>query len=482
MIKVQEKPLINLNKLFNLKKSIEEIFPIFRDFPEPVLITDDKERIVYANLKLESLTGSKLNEKFYKPNILKKEEDLNRVHKMILENIGNKQTVLSRVTNDKKGRAGYKIRSEVFPVKASGGSKFYVEIIQGIAQKNSQEDIQKMFFNLVRMSNDPILTVDKKLKITSWNEAAEKLYGFKPDEILGKNLSVLVPKNKLGELKQIYRDINTKFVNFETERITKDGHIRTVSITVSPLTDEFSNLAGFSVIHRDITSQKHLDELKKEFLSLAAHELKTPITTLKLISQAHIAKFKRYGSDQIKLDELELIDRELERLTQLINDILDDSRIDNGKLYLNFEQTNLKKLISNVVKKMGYLTKKHKIVFIKPREKIIVFADQQRIEQVLVNLISNAIKYSKESTIIEIGTEIENRRALIWVKDEGVGIPKLLQRKIFDRYYQVKEKEGRGFGIGLYITKQIVKLHKSKIWVDSRENAGSKFYFTLPLF
>lgn len=331
------------------------------------------------------------------------------------------------------------------------------------------------------MSNDPIITVDTKLEITSWNEAAEKLYGFKPGEVMGKHLSILVPKNKLGELKQIYEGINAKFVNFETERITKDGAVRTFSITVSPLTDEFKKPVGFSVIHRDITAQKHLDELKKEFLTLAAHELKTPITTLKLISQVHIAKFKRYGSDQIKLDELELIDRELERLAQLINDILDDSRIESGKLYLNFEQTNLKKLIGNVAKKMGYLTKKHKIVFSKPKEKAVVFADQQRIEQVLVNLISNAIKYSGDKTTIELGVKVEINRALIWVKDEGFGIPKLLQRKIFDRYFQVKDKDGRGFGIGLYITKQIIRLHKSKIWVVSKEGFGSTFYFTLPI-
>lgn len=339
--------------------------------------------------------------------------------------------------------------------------------------------LQQRFEAIVQNSNDAIVGLSEKLRITSWNNAAQKLFGYGENEVLDKQIDFIVPKHLRKEAKALLNEQDV--INYETERIKKDGQIVQVSMTKSPIKDTDGRVVGYSIIYRDNTEKKRLEELKKEFLSLAAHELKTPITTLKLISQAHIAKYKRYGLDQIKLAELEIIDRELERLTQLINDILDDTRIEKGKLYLKFEQTNLDKLIITVIKKMTVLSHHHEIIFQRPTKKISVIIDQQRIEQVLVNLLANAMKYSNLGSKIELGAKIEKGKVLVWVRDQGLGISKSAQQRIFDRFYQVEEKESRGFGLGLYITKQIVEQHKGKIWVESVIGKGSTFYFSLPI-
>lgn len=288
-------------------------------------------------------------------------------------------------------------------------------------------------------------------------------------------------ENAQRKLKQaVKKAAQGEFVHLETEHRDKNGKIKTIEFSLKPIFNTEGHVELIIPEGRDITDRKRIDELKKEFLSLAAHELKTPITTLKLISQAHIAKYKKYGSDQIKLEELELIDYELERLTQLINDILDDTRVESGKLFLKFEEISLNKLLSSVVRKMNIIAKKQRIKLQKFPDEILVFADQQRIEQVLVNLLSNALKYSNNHTKIEVGAKLDKGKVLVWVSDQGLGIPKSQQQKIFNRFYQVEEKKSRGFGLGLYITKQILKLHKGKIWVKSREGEGSTFYFKLP--
>ncbi len=481
MSKVSSKPLKSKPPQINI--ALEKYLSILNFAPEPILIADSQIKIVYVNPAWEKLTGYKSREVIGRdPKILQSGKTPRKVFNKLWQSLRNNIPFTTEEVIDKrKDGTYYQIHSTFFPILENDKPLFYIQIQHDISERKIQEQTQRWVQNLVQMSNDAIITVAPKLKITSWNPAAENLYGYRAEDIIGKSLKTLVPKNKAAELKRIYGDIDSKFVNFETERLTKDGRLINVSITISHLLDGDNKIIGYSVIHRDITTQKKLSELKNEFLSVAAHELKTPITTLKLMSQAHIARIKRYGSDQLKLDELELIDRELERLTQLINDILDDTRVESGKLFLKLEQTNLNKLLVTVIKKMALLTRKQKIVFIKPDKKIAVIIDQQRIEQVLVNLLSNAIKYSEPKSRIEVGAGIEKSKALVWISDQGQGIPESQRTKIFDRYYQLREKNSRGFGLGLYITKQIIDQHKGKIWVESRKGKGSVFFFTLPL-
>ncbi|MGE5041920.1 MAG: PAS domain S-box protein [Candidatus Levyibacteriota bacterium] len=454
---------------------------------------------------------------------------------------------------------------------------------------------------LVNSSNDSIIGTDLKRRITSWNPAAEKLYGYTEQEVLGKNVDIIVPSQKKGEIIKLFEILARHRVvsNYETERLTKDKRLVQVSITISPIKDRKGETIGFSTITRDIsrhmqmekrlqlfakaleaaddgiqivgldgkilfsnksveriygfppkelqgksvndmnkdplfaekiilptlrkkgywsgeievkhkngstfsiwltasvikhygkpialvggirdiTKKKKLEELKAEFLSTAAHELKTPLTTLKLISESHLRKIKKYGMDQMKISEFNLINTELNRLNLLINDILDDSRIETQKLHMLFECTDLNKLILGVIKKMQIIYKHHKITYNNKKIKMQVIADPMRIEQVLINLISNAAKYSPIFSEIQVYVkQEEDGKTEVSVKDSGGGIPEEQRDLIFQRFYQIDRNSTKGFGLGLYITQEIIKGHRGKLWVDANKPKGSIFHFTL---
>ena len=345
--------------------------------------------------------------------------------------------------------------------------------------ENELSDFREVF----HASAEPILMTNTKIEIVYVNPAWENLTGYTFEEVRGLHPRFLRSKKTAIKVHQNMWKVLFSGKSITTEDLVnrkKDGTEYPSHSTFFPVKRN-GQIIYYVQLQHDISKRVEMETLKKGFLSMAAHELKTPITTLKLISQSHISKYKRYGYEQIRLDELELIDRELERLTQLINDILDDTRAETGKLCLNLEQTNLKKLFSIVVKKMTILSHKHRIIFHKPPGKLTVVVDQQRIEQVLINLISNAIKYSESGTKIEVGAKIEKKKVLFWVSDEGIGIPDSFKERIFDRFFQIDQTKPVGFGLGLYITKQIIELHKGKIWVESNLKKGSTFYFSLPL-
>ncbi|MBI2022082.1 PAS domain S-box protein [Candidatus Daviesbacteria bacterium] len=447
--------------------------------PNAILITNTQAKIVYVNKPWQHLTGYKLKEVLGKnPKILHTQRTPKSVIKDLWKHLSEgKPYITDELVDRRKDGSEYYVHASFYPIIEDNKTIFYFQTQYDITELKKNHLAQKRLAFLVENSNDSVVGTDLKTKILSWNSAAKRVYGYSEDEILHKPISILVPKGRKKELEVLFKKLREgkEIKGFETKRQTKAGKIIDILLTISPIKNSSGKIIGFSAIGHDITERKKIENLKTEFLSIAAHELKTPITTLKLISQAHIAKFKKFGSDQIKLDELELINRELERLTQLINDILDENRIESGKLFLNLEQVNLNRLFSIVIRKMQLLSKNIKIIFFKPPKKIILVADGQRLEQVLVNLISNAIKYSKPGSKIDAGAKMDKKNILFWIKDWGVGIPKDKQRKIFDRFYQIEEKSAPGFGLGLFITKEIIKLHRGKIWVDSTAGKGLPF-------
>lgn len=336
---------------------------------------------------------------------------------------------------------------------------------------------------ILASSSDPILITSAEMKIINVNPAWETLTGYTFDEVKDKNPRFLqsgkTPKHVYKKLWAALKQ-NQPFTTEEVIDKKKDGTEYQIYSTFFSVVKD-GNAFYYVQIQHDITKRKQVEELRKEFLSAAAHELKTPITVLKLLSQTHIAKAKKQTNNLITIDELELIDRELNRLTRLIDDILDSSRFETGKLYLRLEQINLMNVVKNLSRKVKVVAKNHRIVIVKPKEDFFVIADRERIEQVLLNLISNAVKYSPEKTPITIAIKNINNHAVVSVADQGIGISKGKQSLIFDRYYQVKAKEKRGFGLGLYISQEIIKRHKGRMWVDSTVGKGSTFYFSLPL-
>ncbi len=334
--------------------------------------------------------------------------------------------------------------------------------------------------------SDPILITSTDAKIIFVNPAWEKLTGYKFSEVKGQIPRIL----QSGKTpRKIYKELwdallnNQSFTTEETIDRRKDGSEYQIYSTFFPVQQDGKTFYYVQIQH-DITERKRLEQLQEVFLTTAAHELKTPITVLKLISQSRLVKAKKSNTRGRDLRELKMIDNEIKSITTLVNDLLDSSRIKTGKLRLLYEKFDLIKLIRHNARKMRIYANIHKIDIKNMPKELFINADQHRIEQVLVNLISNAIKYSPGKTIIDMSVHPEKKKVIVAVRDNGAGIPKNHQKRIFDLFYQINKmsKSSRtGFGLGLYISKQIIKRHKGRLWVESELGKGSTFYFSLPL-
>lgn len=227
---------------------------------------------------------------------------------------------------------------------------------------------------------------------------------------------------------------------------------------------------------------KSLDKQKDAFLGMASHELKTPITSIKAFTQVLIKRAEKENLTKYAYI-LKNINMQTDRITQLINDLLNVSHIESGKLILKRTNVNLEELLEKVIADVQVTTDTHEIVKKGP-SKTTIYADENRIEQVVLNLLTNAIKYSPNANKIVISVEEAEKNVTVSVEDFGQGIPLRDQKKIFERFYRTKEHEEKnisGFGLGLFIASEIIKRHKGKIWVTSTLNKGSIFSFTLPL-
>lgn len=262
----------------------------------------------------------------------------------------------------------------------------------------------------------------------------------------------------------------------------EDGTEQWRKITTSPLIDENGKIQLIVSISQDITEEKEKERLKDEFISTASHELKTPITSASLyagILQKHLQEVR----DEKGYAALNKIDGQLRRLTKLINDLLDVSRINTGGIQMKKEDVVIDHLIAEVVEEMQYTTITHKLIILGKSNKK-VFVDKERIREVLVNLISNAIKYSPSSKKVEILVENKKKEVKICVKDYGVGIRTENQEKIFEPFYRESHKSGArfpGLGLGLHISSKIITMHGGKLWVDSTYGKGSEFCILLPI-
>ncbi len=264
-------------------------------------------------------------------------------------------------------------------------------------------------------------------------------------------------------------------------KITKEQHWQ--AIQASPILDEQGQVLLAVCIMHDMTEEKILEQRKDEFISMASHELKTPLTSLKIligILERRIAKQK----DEQYLQHLVRIDGQINTLTDLINDLLDISRIQAGKLILRKEDFDINTLVQETIENIQATTQNHAIR-LQEYGHYIVMGDKNRIGQVIINLLTNAIKYSPNTNKVIVSITAPNHTpgVQVSVQDFGIGIASEHQQKIFERFYQIMEPTERtvpGLGIGLYISSEIIRRHGGRIWVTSQKGEGSTFSFFLP--
>ena len=349
---------------------------------------------------------------------------------------------------------------------------------------NSLEEEHSRLAAIVESSNDAIVGKTLDGIITSWNRAAERLFGYSPQEAIGKPITLIIPTELLQEEVEIISKIRKgiRIEHYETVRRRKDGRYINVSLSISPVKDSTGKIVGSAKIARDITERVEFEQRKDEFISMASHELKTPVTALKGFTQLLKRRYKRQN-DAESLRFLDRMDTQIDKLTKLINDLLDISKMQTGQLEYRMEPFDLDALAQEIVENVQGTTQTHHII-LQNTPQAHVYGDRDRIGQVFINLLTNAIKYSPNADhlIVQIATNETN--VLVSVQDFGIGIDEAYHEKIFDRFYQVNEpaeKTYPGLGLGLYISCEIIKRHQGRLWVQSQKGHGSTFTFCLPL-
>ncbi|WP_428331381.1 PAS domain S-box protein [Mucilaginibacter sp.] len=378
---------------------------------------------------------------------------------------------------------------EVRWVKAQGKVYFkndhperFIGTVIDITDSRLAEEKNSRLVAIIESSDDAIISKTLHGIVTTWNESATRTFGYTPEEMIGQSIIKLIPADRQEEEPQILSRLTNgeRVEHFETIRLTKDGNFLNVSLTISPIKDSQGKIIGLSKIVRDITEKKQEDIRKNDFIAMVSHELKTPLTSMKSYVQVLLAKAKKDG-DPFTITALTRADVQAQKMTTMIHDFLSLARLEDGKIALNKERFDLHPLIKETAHDAQYLSSNHHVQ-LKDCEDINIYADRDKIGQVLMNLLSNAIKYSPKGGNIIIGCEKMAGKVKVYISDEGVGISEFDKKRLFERFFRSKNEKIRtvsGFGIGLFLVSEILRYHDSKIEVESQENKGSTFYFIL---
>ena len=257
---------------------------------------------------------------------------------------------------------------------------------------------------------------------------------------------------------------------------------RWLSIKSRPVSGEHGNVLFVVTIIHDLTERMLAEMRKDEFISMTSHELKTPVTSLKGFANVLQRRLLKQGDEQT-LHYLSRMDVQLNKLTKLISDLLDMSRMQSGKLGLQIEPFDLDAFVHETVENLQAATLTHQIL-VEGRADAQIEGDKDRLEQVLINLLTNAVKYSPQADKVIVHVSRDADQVIIGVQDFGIGIAEAHHQKIFERFYQVTDPEEKtypGLGIGLHISREIVERHSGRIWVESIKGEGATFFVSLPL-
>ncbi|PTL82705.1 cell wall metabolism sensor histidine kinase WalK [Vitiosangium sp. GDMCC 1.1324] len=263
----------------------------------------------------------------------------------------------------------------------------------------------------------------------------------------------------------------------------QDGELHYIHVTASPVVSEADPSPMLAVVMvRDVTELKRLERMRDEFLSIAAHELRTPITTIKGYAQL-LDRWTPGGHEPREGKAFQILSRQSDRLSELVQELLEVSRLQLGRLELRRQRFELGELVSEVLDRMEGVSSRHRLVLHREGP-VFVDADRDRIEQVLTNLVDNAIKYSPGGGDIEVWVRSRGSLAEVSIRDQGMGIPRERQGQVFERFYRAHAGLGSdrgGMGIGLHLSEQILQRHGGRIWFESEEGKGSTFSFSLAL-
>ena len=318
---------------------------------------------------------------------------------------------------------------------------------------------------------DGVVAVDMNGRILHANPAAFKVFKIKEKEIEGKQFNEIT--------KELNLDFKLKNLNFDEEDKNNIISIRDsiIKVNIVPFKNERYEIAGAIIVLQDVTEQEKLDRMRKEFVANVSHELRTPLTTIK--SYAETLQDGAIDDRDLAVNFIRVIESESDRMTRLVRDLLMLSKLDYDKEEFNMKEMNILKVVNDCIYKMDISVKQkdQTISFESLGEIPLIIGDKDRIEQVVINIISNSIKYTPEKGKIAVKLLADDEYIYIKVKDNGMGIPKEDAARLFERFYRVDKARSRvlgGTGLGLSIAKQIVEAHKGTISLESDYGKGTE--------
>lgn len=344
---------------------------------------------------------------------------------------------------------------------------------------------------LVKSIGDGIIVVNDHGEITFVNEQALNLLGYKTEELLNKVIMHVIRMidEKGDDITAQERPINKALKNKLKETgskfsyIKKDGTLLPIAYTATPIVLN-DMVVGGVIVFKDVTKEKEVDRMKTEFISLASHQLRTPLSAMKWFAELVLD-----GKDPLTAEQKQLVENiynSNERMIDLVNSLLNISRIESGRIIIDPKPTDLAELINQVVLELQpkLNEKKHHLAISLHNSLPKINIDPKLIRNVYMNILTNAIKYTHEGGEIHIFVSKSNDEVISQITDNGYGIPESQQQRVFEKFFRgenVLKVQTDGSGLGLYLIKLIVESSGGKIWFKSKEGIGTTFWFSLPI-
>jgi PAS domain S-box-containing protein len=367
-----------------------------------------------------------------------------------------------------------------------------------VTERRRAEQVTALLGAIVDSSDDAIVSKDLNGIITSWNKGAERLFGYSPSEAVGRPITMLIPADRLDEETHILERLKAgaRVDHFETIRVRKDGSHLDVSLTISPVKTADGRIVGASKIARDITERRRAEaalrhakqaaeaasHAKDEFLAMLGHELRNPLGAIHgAVSVLHLKGKADDETAQLR----EIIQRQAAHLARLVDDLLDVTRLATGKIDLQRRPVNLQTVAEGALRSLaeGGKAAEHAISF--TGQTLWVDGDPTRLEQVIFNLLDNAVKYTPRGGRITITMAAEGDLAILRIADTGVGMTEEVRSRVFEPFEQARETLDRargGLGLGLTLVKRLVELHGGTVAAHSRGlGHGTEVLVQLPL-
>ena len=381
---------------------------------------------------------------------------------------GNYTGEVKIYSDDEIGQLGQAINDLSFKIKE--------------AQESTESERQRLD-SVLRHMSDGVIATDRRGRIVIMNTAALDILNLKSEKVIGIPLLSILPLDEKVTFRELLETQQERLIHLE-----EDGEDSIVQCEFSVIQRESGFISGLVCVLTDVTEQQKIDRERRNFVSNVSHELRTPLTSIKSYTEALVDG--AWENKEIAPEFLKVIETETDRMMRMITDLLNLSRMDQNRLGLEKEFINMNELVLHIVNRFEmvlqsepYREKNYRILTDITQRDLWVELDQDKITQVLDNIINNAIKYSPDGGRIIVRLMETHTDIIVSVSDEGLGIARKDIPHLFDRFYRVDKARSRamgGSGLGLAIAQEVVQLHGGKIWVNSIENKGSTFFVSLP--